>query len=138
MPKSAQSAQKCPECPKVPKSAQSAQKCQECPKMSRSIQSIQKCPKWPGSAQSCLISKNSIMNFFLGHPVYFKSQSYWLYMIHCDLRKLGGAKLETFSNGLFFCSWRTHRDIEEPRFNRSRNMIFANCTKKLHRLGLKC
>ena len=51
-------------------------------------------------------------------------------MIHCDLRKLGGAKLETFSNGLFFCSWRTHRDIEEPRFNRSRNMIFANCTKK--------
>merc|ERR1712107_421927 len=57
------------ECPKVTKSAQSAQsaqKCPECPKMSKSVQSIQKCPE---SAQSCLTTKNSILNFFLGHPV---------------------------------------------------------------------
>ena len=37
--------------------------------MSQSVQSIQKCQKWPESAQSCRTSKNSIIKFFLGHPV---------------------------------------------------------------------
>ena len=94
VPRMPKSAKKCPECPKVPKlskvhkNAQSAKKCLDCPKVPKSAQSAQKFPKVPRvpesaqkcpehpkvskiakSAQSCRTSKNSIIKFFLGHPV---------------------------------------------------------------------